>query len=148
MRDAVGIGLENADRRAGPRGQEMMPMFLNRDVDRDKAVIGGVDAERRARMAAVARSRWNAARLPVGVKMRSEGGVNGFLPRYFDQPALYRALALEQRCGYSGVEVIKLRAPARQSGRWIPAESHVMWFPGLVPRNTPVWKLGWSPRLS
>jgi hypothetical protein len=43
--------------------------------------------------------------MPVGVKMRSEGGINGFLPRYFDQPALYRALALEQRCGYSGTEV-------------------------------------------
>jgi hypothetical protein len=64
MRDAVGIGPETrgvAQVFAAHRGQEMMPMLLNCDLDRDIAVIGRVNVERRARMAAVARSRWNAA---------------------------------------------------------------------------------------
>jgi len=41
-------------------------MLLDRDVDRDIAVIGWVDAKRRARMGAAASARRNAARLPIG----------------------------------------------------------------------------------
>jgi hypothetical protein len=37
--------------------------------------------------------------------MRGQRGVSGFLHRDFDQPALSRALALEQRRGHRGVEV-------------------------------------------
>jgi hypothetical protein len=75
MRNAVGIGLEPrvvAQVLAAHRGQQMMPMLLDRDVDRDIAVIGGVDAERRAGMAAVAGTRRNIARLPIGLEMRGE----------------------------------------------------------------------------
>ena len=54
-------------------------MLLDRDVDCDKAIIGGVDAERRARMAAVAGTRRNIAGLPISLEVRGEGGIGGFL---------------------------------------------------------------------
>ena len=108
MCDAVGIGLETrvvAQVFAAYRRQQMMPMLFDRDVDRDIAVIGRVDAERRTRMAAVAGTRRNGARLPISLEMRGEGGVGGFLHSDFDQPALSGAPTLEQRRGYGGVEV-------------------------------------------
>jgi len=80
-------------------------MLLDRDVDCDKAIIGGVDAERRARMAAVAGTRRNIAGLPISLEVRGEGGIGGFLQCDFDEPALSRALALEQRRGHRGIEV-------------------------------------------
>jgi hypothetical protein len=49
-------------------------------------------------------TRRNSARLPTGVKKRGEGSIGGFLHRDFDQPALSRALALEQRRRYRGIE--------------------------------------------
>jgi hypothetical protein len=54
--DTGGIHLETrvvAQVLAAHRGQEAMPMFPDCDVDRDIAIIGGIDVERRARGAAV-----------------------------------------------------------------------------------------------
>ena len=98
MGDTIGIGLKArvvAEVRTAHRRQQLMPVLLDRDIDCDIAVIGGVDIERRARMAAVAGTRRNAPRVPVGLEMRGEGDVSGFLHRDLDQPALSGALTLE-----------------------------------------------------
>ena len=52
---------QDYDNAIGEFIQQMMPMLLNRDIDSDIAVVRWVDVERRARMAAVARSWRNPA---------------------------------------------------------------------------------------
>jgi hypothetical protein len=72
MRNAVGIGREPrvvAQVFAAHSDQQMMPVFLDCDVHCDIAVFGRVDIERRARMAAVAGTRRDFARLPIGLEM-------------------------------------------------------------------------------
>ena len=108
MRDAVGIGLETrvvSQILAAHRGQQIMPVLFDCDVHCDIAVIGRIDIERRARTAAIAGTRWNVARVPIGFEMRREGGVGGLLHRDFDEPAPAGALAFEQRRRHRGVKV-------------------------------------------
>jgi hypothetical protein len=90
---------------AAHRPEQIVPMLLDRDIHCDVAVLGRVDVQWHAAVAGVTGPRRRLAGLEIGVQLRGQGRVGGFLHRHLDEAAPAGTLALEQRGEGGGIEV-------------------------------------------